>query len=266
MTFASCMSGHTMADTLLKIGVSSCFMYPDMNRPTFGPKTLCFYERDMSRYLTRQNVMTILIPDVNDSLLDMYFSQVDGFVLQGGSDVSPASYNSEMIENGRWPGDKYRDDYELKLTKIAFEKKIPILGICRGMQLLNVYFGGTLYQDIKTQVLESQEHRNALEYDKIKHDVNLTGPCLSEIYPDKKNISVNSIHHQGIDILGKNLTVEARSLEDGIIEAFSYSGENSFVLGVQWHPEFSQTLGNEVANPRNIYDYFLSKVKQNAHN
>lgn len=254
-----------MADKSLKIGVSSCFMYPDMNRPTFGPKTLCFYERDMARYLTKTDIMTVLIPDVEDSLVDMYFAQIDGFVLQGGSDVSPLSYNAALIENGRWPGDKYRDDYEMKLIEKAFKKNIPVLGICRGMQVLNVFFGGSLYQDIGLQVKDALRHRDAQEYDKVKHQVKLTGPCLRRIYDSDEIISVNSVHHQAVQNLGKGLVPEASSVADNITEAFSYQEGNQFALGVQWHPEFSPTLGDQVADPAKIYDFFIDKVKQNAH-
>ena len=87
--------------------------------------------------------------------------------MQGGTDISPNCYDEAGIENNRWPGDPYRDEVELSIIEAAFELKLPTLGICRGFQLLNVYLGGSLYQDLNTQTDISTPHRDAELYDTI---------------------------------------------------------------------------------------------------
>jgi putative glutamine amidotransferase len=248
--------------TMLKIGVTSSIFYPDINRLVFGHKTLCYFERDLARYLSRENVMPILIPDLEDEMLFPFLKQLDAIVLQGGSDIAPETYGATPILDGRWPGDIYRDRYELKILKFARQKKLPVLGICRGFQLLNVFFGGTLYQDIETQVEGSLKHRDAAQYDRINHQVLIKAGHLKNIYPRKKILQVNSVHHQGVEKLGAGLLVEAISKEDGIIEGFSYDKNDEFFLAIQWHPEFSHTLGNLLADPNPIYDYFLEKLSK----
>jgi putative glutamine amidotransferase len=246
---------------MIKLGVTSCFMYPDPERAVFGHKTLTYFEHDMSRFLSRMGVMPILLPDVPWNELEQYLNEMDGFVFQGGADVSPKNYHEELIENGRWPGDFHRDQYELKIMDWAFKKRKPIFAICRGFQLANVYFGGSLYQDLKIQIQTPIEHRNAELYDKIFHDIECPkGSLLADIY-QKKQMTVNSVHHQGIKSLGKNLVIDALSLEDHIIEAFHYKEmQEHFVLAVQWHPEFSHTLKDKVINPEPLMNYFLNFI------
>ena len=249
--------------TMLKIGVSSCFLYPDIHRPYFGPKHLCYLERDMAQYLTRSEVMPILIPDLEEEGLKTFLANLDGFVLQGGSDVCPESYGEEYLNKEKWPGDKYRDDYEFKLIKLALKNKLPIFGICRGFQVLNAYFGGTLVQDINTELETEIEHRNALKYDEIYHNVKLEeGSLLKSIFKTD-SMTVNTVHHQCIKKLGKGLKKEATSSEDNIIEAFSKIDDQNKIIAVQWHPEFGHTLGETVLNQDLLYDEFLKLVKVN---
>ncbi|MGZ3747579.1 MAG: gamma-glutamyl-gamma-aminobutyrate hydrolase family protein [Pseudobdellovibrionaceae bacterium] len=245
---------------MIKLGVSACFMYPDPARVVFGKKTLTYLETDMSRFLSRKNIMPVLLPDVPWEQLETYLQEMDAFVFQGGADISPLSYKETLIENGRWPGDSYRDQYELKIMDWAFKNKKPILGICRGFQLMNVYFGGTLYQDLKLQTKTEIEHRNAELYDQIFHEVECTpGSLLEKIYGQKK-LWVNSVHHQGVKTLGKDLVVDAHCPQDQLIEAFHHKNMNeNLVLAVQWHPEFSHTIQNKVINPEPLLNYFLER-------
>jgi putative glutamine amidotransferase len=237
-------------------------MYPDPNRAVFGHKTLSYFEHDMSRFLSRKGVMPILLPDLPFNELEQYLEQMDGFVFQGGADVSPQSYKEDLIENGRWPGDLHRDQYELQIMDWAFKHKKPVLAICRGFQLMNVYFGGTLYQDLKLQTKTNVEHRNAELYDKIFHDVECTEKSLlTEIY-GKNKFTVNTVHHQGVKTLGKDLVVDALCPEDKLIEAFHYKNmDEHFVLAVQWHPEFSHTIADKVISPEPLYQYFLKRFE-----
>jgi putative glutamine amidotransferase len=248
---------------MIKIGVSSCFMYPDPARAVFGHKTLLYLEKDMSLYLSREGVMPILIPDLPPEALAAFLAELDGFVFQGGADLSPKTYGDTPIENNRWPGDAHRDQYELKIMDYAFKNKKPILAICRGFQVMNVYFGGTLHQDLLIQTKTLVQHRDAETYDRVHHEVALTkNSLLKGLYENAEKLIVNSVHHQGIKTLGKNLTVDAICPTDQLIEAIHYTGiPENFVLGVQWHPEFSHSLKGLVVDPSPIYDYFLKAVK-----
>jgi putative glutamine amidotransferase len=247
---------------MLKLGVTSCFMYPDPARTVFGHKTLTYFEHDMSLFLSRPGVMPILLPDVPWNELEQYLKEMDGFVFQGGADISPKNYQEELIEGGRWPGDHHRDLYELKIMDWAFKNKKPILAICRGFQLANVYFGGSLYQDLKIQTKTQVLHRDAELYDKIFHQIECTPNSLLEKIYSKKSFTVNSVHHQGIKTLGKDLVVDAICPDDKLIEAFHYKNmDEHFVMAVQWHPEFSHTIKDTVIDPQPILNYFLQRLK-----
>ncbi len=246
---------------MIKIGISSCFMYPDKERTVFGPKTLSYIENDMANYLTQKGVLPVLIPNVSDDLLKDIVREMDGFVFQGGTDMAPESYGEKPI--GDWKGDAERDAYELKLFDLAFKSDKPILGICRGLQLMNAYFGGKLYQDTKTQRPEVNVHRDAEQYDHLHHEIRFRpGRLMTRIYPNATKPMVNSIHHQSIKNLGKNLDAIAESTEDGVIEAIEYTkAPSGWISAVQWHPEFSHTLGDKVLDPRPLYNHFLVEVK-----
>lgn len=248
---------------MLKIGISACFLYPDMDRKVFGPKTLSYIENDMATYLARKGILPVLIPNVSDVLLEAIVSEMDGFVFQGGTDLSPQSYGEEPIENGRWIGDPVRDAYELRLMDKAFKSEKPIFGICRGLQLMNVFFGGTLYQDTKTQRPDSNIHRDAEIYDHLHHEIILkNGSFLSEIYKGETLNQVNSIHHQSIKDLGKDLEIVASSAIDNVAEAIEYKKATAGkIFAVQWHPEFSNTLKEVVIDAEILYDHFINQVK-----
>jgi putative glutamine amidotransferase len=248
---------------VIKIGVSACFLYPNPDRDFFSKKTLCYLENDMANYLYRDDVLPILIPNLKENALDIFLSQMDGFVFQGGSDLCPQSYGEDFLNKEKWSGDIFRDRYELKIADYAFKHAKPILGICRGAQLMNVYFGGTLYQDLPTQHTNSSKHRDAIEYDGIFHSIEFTSGILAKLYRNEINPHVNSVHHQGIKTLGKNLVIEAISPQDNLIEAFSYHNmQDNFVLAVQWHPEFSHTIKDKLISADPIYDYFINTVRE----
>lgn len=217
----------------------------------------------MANYLYCEDAIPILIPDLKGSAFDDMLAQMDGFVFQGGADVCPKTYGEIYLNQERWPGDEERDRYELKIMDYAFKNRKPMLGICRGAQLLNVYFGGKLYQDIPTQHHYAIKHRDAIQYDKLHHPIEfIEGKLLAEIYQSETNLNVNSVHHQGIKVLGKDLAIEAVCPDDKMIEAFSYNNINeNFVLGVQWHPEFSHTIKDHVISAEPLYNYFLSAVQ-----
>jgi len=248
---------------MIKLGISACFFYPDLKRSTFGPKTLNYLENDMACYVTRDGIIPVLIPMLDSEIARVRLCQsLDALVLQGGSDLSPCSYGADYLDQSRWPGDKVRDQYELSLVDHFFQAGKPILGICRGAQLLNVYFGGTLWQDISMQCATSVVHRDPAAYDHNCHPIVFEkGGFLERVYQECKQPYVNSVHHQSINALGADLRVEARSLEDDIIEAFRHANfENQFVLGIQWHPEFSPTLENKVIDADLLMNQFIARI------
>jgi len=248
---------------MIKIGVSAAFLYPDPKRASHNAKTLTYLERDMSRFLSRKGIMPILIPDIEGENFHEYLNEMDGFVFQGGADIAPSSYGEEPILDGKWTGDPHRDAYELRIMDYAVKNNKPVLAICRGFQLMNVYFGGTLYQDIQTQKADALKHRDAEIYDRIKHEVVFTkGELLDRMFQGEEHPHVNSVHHQGVKDLGKDLKILAVCKADNIIEAFTYTkAPAGKIMGVQWHPEFFHTIKDQLIDADKVYMHFLSFIK-----
>ncbi len=160
--------------------------------------------------------------------------RIDGLLLTGGHDVDPALFGEEP-EEGLGEITPERDVLEMSLTRAALDMDMPILAICRGIQVLNVAAGGTLYQDIRRQVPGAKKHRQDAPRWYPTHEVRLRDGTRIASAACASSIRVNSFHHQAVRELGENMlmTGEAR---DGIIEAIE-SAVHRFVVGVQWHPE-----------------------------
>ncbi len=216
----------------------------------------------MMSYLAKPGVIPILLPDVSDEILFPILQQLDGLILQGGVDLAPQTYKETPI--GKWKGDAYRDNYELNILDRVIKQEKPVLGICRGCQLMNVYFGGTLHQDTLTQKPDALTHRDADKYDTIFHDIQFSsGKILDKIYPQISSPKVNSVHHQSIKDLGNDLEVLARSPQDNIVEAIGYTkAPEGKVMGVQWHPEFSKSLHDVVIDSDLLYQQFLDQCRR----
>lgn len=184
---------------------------------------------------------------------------MDGLVLQGGADVSPLSYGEQPLRP-EWSGDRVRDLYEIELVWEFLIQGKPVLGICRGAQLINVARGGTLFQDITEQYPDAGQHRDPELYDGFNHDIEIVpGSHLASLYLGRSVCRVNSIHHQAIDKLGKDLAIEARACEDGVVEAIRWLG-NGYMCGCQWHPEF-QAGYPELLDGGPIISDFLAAAK-----
>jgi len=220
----------------------------------------------MAKYLANEEVLPILVPDLENPDLGAFLSHMDGFVFQGGTDIAPETYGETPHHSGKWHGDTYRDQYELRILDYAIKHAKPVLGICRGFQLINVYFGGTLLQDIDTFHHDSIRHRDAEMYDQLAHSVEfVNGKLLDQLHPDQSQNVVNSVHHQGVKALGKDLEVLAYCNEDSIIEALHWTGsEAGKVLGVQWHPEFFKHFDGELIDGEVIYHHFLDFCRSKA--
>lgn len=229
----------------LKIGVSACFLHPDPQRAAFGLKTLQYFEQSMAHWIMGGGAMPVLVPSPDgdtargDVALTDYAQWLDGLVMHGGVDVWPGSYGEAPLRP-EWTGDRIRDAYEIALVKAFVAAGKPVFGICRGLQLINVAYGGTLYQDINHQVPGTRVHRDALTYDHNFHQLNIEPQSrLSELLASASSYKINSVHHQGIKDLAAGFVIEARCAEDGVIEAIRRSDPaGPWVAAVQWHPEF----------------------------
>jgi putative glutamine amidotransferase len=224
-----------------RIGLSANFFHSDPTRPVFKGKTLLYVEQSMSHWVGSGGALTYLVPTVPESgasITDLV-TDLDGLVLQGGADVCPRTYGEEPMRP-EWEGDEVRDRYEIELIHRFREAGKPVLGICRGAQIVNVAFGGTLYQDISTQVDTELEHRDWEPYDENRHDVELVeGTRLADLFPGLRTATINSVHHQSVRDVGDDLVVEARSMTDGVVEALRLDDrDGSYVAAVQWHPEW----------------------------
>jgi putative glutamine amidotransferase len=178
----------------------------------------------------------VCIPTVKDRVdYGHYMEILDGIIFTGGVDINPSCYGEEPLREINGIASS-KDEYELGLFQKAYDKRMPIFGICRGNQLINVALGGSLYQDINKQLPDSFGHYpKETPEDELYHSVELVeGSRLHEVMGANK-LMVNSFHHQAIKDLGRNLTVTAVS-KDNIIEAVE-STEDRYLLGVQWHPE-----------------------------
>ena len=185
----------------------------------------------------RAGGLTLMIPpdpqleEDPDEVLDL----IDGLILAGGNDIDPACY-----EAPRHPETKVivpeRDRVELVLARRAVERDLPVLGICRGMQLLNVAFGGTLLQHLPDEVGHGAHRLSPGTFDGTEHDVQLQPDSLAARAAGEELHSTNSHHHQGLDRIGDGFVVTGRSTLDELPEAIE-NPSKQFVLGVQWHPE-----------------------------
>lgn len=190
--------------------------------------------------------------------LELILNQVDGLILTGGTDIHPAFHGKDSAVSQCGTIDKYRDSLELALVEQSFQRKIPTLGGCRGMQLLNVAKGGSLIIDIPSEIgstLHQQEEGDA------RHMV-YCHPWLAKIL-DRDSAEVNSNHHQAIDQLADGFVVMAYA-KDSIIESFYWEDKNShpFLLGVQWHPERMDREDPMAANVARAFIKNLAVPKQ----
>ena len=256
----------------LLIGVSARIYYPGSAGMPLGgvwTKTLHYLEQSVAHWVLSGGAMAVMVPAVdadsivkrNDLDLHDYAAALDGLVLQGGNDVAPESYGEAPLHDD-WHGDRVRDRYEMELIRAFVAAGKPVFGICRGLQLLNVTYGGTLLQDIPTQRPEALDHRMPGKYEHHHHTVEFVpGTHLASLFPDVPRATTNSIHHQGIKDLAPDFVVEARCPEDGMIEAVRRRGPG-FVAGVQWHPEFHDPTDPVTLDDTPILHDFLTAARQ----
>ena len=249
---------HTLHRSLLLLALSaglalslaSCGT-PTDRRPLIGiscshPTNASMVSMNYSESVILAGGRPILLPVTGDSLiLSSLLDLLDGLILSGGGDLNPAYYGEEPVEEAGEP-DSLRDVYDMLLIGMAAERRLPMLGICRGEQLINVYFGGSLYQDLPTQYPDTTIRHNQDEPSSVAtHTVNVLPGSFLHQATGRTTLQTNTHHHQAVRRLGSGLRATAWAA-DSLVEAFE-SADGRPIYAVQFHPEALTAAGDEVA-------------------
>jgi putative glutamine amidotransferase len=234
------------------IGITCDFAAGD--RPPFeGEEPTIYLRTRYVRAIETQGGVPLLLPIPSGrpairNLLD----RIDGLLITGsGPDIDPALYGEAPRHSFRIMRPE-RAGFELILVRSAVRRGVPTLGICGGMQMLNVAFGGTLIQDIAAEVAHPIEHRQKEEGEELTHRVRIERQSLLFNILKKQSVQTNSFHHQAVRDVAPGYRISARS-EDGIVEGIERP-DSPFVLGVQWHPEYLYPHQEET---RRLFKAFL---------
>jgi putative glutamine amidotransferase len=211
--------------------------------------------------IQRAGGLALMIPpdDRLEQSPDEALDVIDGLILAGGDDIDPASYGAERHAQTKHTVPE-RDRAELALARRAIERDMPLLGVCRGMQLMNIAFGGTLSQHLPEQVGHERHRPNPGSFEGSDHDVRLTEGSLAAVAAGETIHNTKSHHHQGLEAIGEPFEVTGISMIDDVPEAIE-APDRRFVLGVQWHPEAdeeSRVIGALVEQARAYRDTRVS--------
>lgn len=198
----------------------------------------------------------LILPPMPPEELGPVLDAVRGVVLTGGEDVDPVRYGAERHAEVDAVHAK-RDACELAVVRSARKRGLPTLAICRGIQVVNVALGGTLVQDIPSQRPSDIDHDQSKERERRVHDISVERDSKLSLALDSLTLRVNSSHHQALDRVADGLRVTARS-PDGIIEGVEWSGDDWWMLGVQWHPE--ELIGDAKPWDRGLFKAFATRV------
>lgn len=224
------------------IGVTTCF---DSNTGRF------FVSRAYIKAIYKNGGIPIILCPIHKAEMPFVLGKINGLLLTGGGDINPLIAGEQPCKNiGEIS--TLRDNFELSLTHLALRKNLPILGICRGMQIMAMSAGGTIVQDIKSPICHMQKSPRYVK----THTVDIKKNSQLFYICNKKVIAVNSFHHQSVLTCGKNFRPCAFS-EDGIIEAME-NKRHSFAMGIQWHPE---NLYKTSQCQNNIFSAFISEAE-----
>jgi putative glutamine amidotransferase len=213
----------------------------------------------------KNNIMIFILPYSYEKI-QQYCYKIDGLLITGGDDVDPKFYNEEILFDNL-KTNTTRFEFELKFIKHFLKTKKPILGICAGMQSINVALEGSLYQDIEKQIPESKikhvdltnvsDKSNSINFAGHSHGIKIIENTLTYDIFQNSEISINSLHHQSIKKLGKDL-IATSFAEDGVIESIEIDQKNHpFCVGVQWHPEL---LDKSEASSKALFTKFISSL------
>lgn len=222
---------------------------PQMGTDLFRKYMKSKYTKSLER--AGAAVRWIELDDVENAVKEVM--KCDGLLLPGGADIDPKLYGQTPSEKCGKPNEK-RDMAEPKIFEAFLSTGKPVLGICRGIQLINVCMGGTLLQDIKEE--QKYNHADFFSRARSAHPVTISEDSLLYEIFDSVSENVNSLHHQAVDKVGKGLKVTAKS-EDGYIEALELEG-HPFCVAVQWHPEH---MSKKSMQQRKLFSAFVSKCE-----
>ena len=209
--------------------------------------------------ISSAGAIPVLIPYTSDPENDhFYLSLCDGFLFCGGDDITPLLYKEELLTN-EGSSDWEIDVFHLRLMQLVLDSRLPVLGICRGMQVMNLALGGTLYQDLSLRNNFTLNHmqisRNRSD---ISHSVSLTSDSLlCDFFPEF--FYVNSFHHQCIKTPGSNIRILATA-SDGVVEAIEYTC-SKFAVGVQWHPECMYQGSSDM---QKLFSFFIENAARSS--
>lgn len=217
-----------------------------------------YVNNDYVQTVANCNAIPYILPIIqNEKLIRKQLENINGLILSGGHDPNPLIFGEELHKTC---GDIFprRDSYDIMLFKIAKELKIPILGICRGAQIINICEGGSLYQDLSlnnnSYIKHNQQHLSNVP----THTININKDTILYKIFGKEEIMVNSFHHQALKKIASDYKISATA-KDGVIEAIENNGEH-FILGVQFHPEM---LFNDFDIIKKLFFYFINETKKN---
>jgi putative glutamine amidotransferase len=203
-----------------------------------------YVHHDYHRTVAANGGIPIVLPYYTKELALETLSLCDGIIISGGEDVDPLAYNQDPHPKLGFTIPE-RDWVEFEIVRFAISHNIPLLAVCRGLQVLNVALGGTLIQDIPSQIKNTVQHSQVVNRSRDTHWINVVQD--SQLYKifGADRVRVNSLHHQAIDKVAEDLRVVALA-EDGIVEAVEYIHPRSFILGVQWHPESMSSTNSQM--------------------
>ncbi len=229
--------------------------YPRVVETPFGPTLLQTTTRFNVSAVERAGGAVVILPVTDAARLRDVLGMVHGVLLPGGGDVQPSLYGATPMDCTRDVNPE-RDAFEVSLFDDAMATGLPVLGICRGMQLMNVALGGTLFQDVSAAT--GQFHYNPAQWRERSHRVKVEPRSRLAGAVGVTELDVNSIHRQGIDRLATGLRAVAWA-EDGSIEGVESDGP-PVLLGVQWHPEVLEDLPEQ----RGVFDAFVEEARRYA--
>lgn len=231
-------------------------LYDGGTKPLIGVSVSNSMKATCTRAIELAGGVPVIIPETSDgNLISRTLDMLDGLMMSGGADVNPGYYGEEILDEcGRI--DDIRDTYELILLKKAIDRNIPIFGVCRGLQIINVAMGGTLYQDIPSQKPSEVIHRQEEDGMVPSHEVDIISDTELQKILGTDRLAVNSFHHQGIKDVAPGLRISAYST-DSIPEAIEAYPVKS-ILAVQWHPEINASRGDSTS--QKLFEHFVRKA------
>lgn len=239
------------------VGISSGLILDESGR--FDDYWKVAVNEDYVTAVIKAGGIPLVIPTVdNPEIIKEHLKLVDAVIISGGNDINPVEYNEEhLAKNGR-PQLK-RDIFDKNLIKIATEMKLPTLGICRGMQFLNVAFGGSLYQDLSYKGGVTLKHDQYNHSDLGTHKISITKGSLLGNILGKEEAWINSFHHQGVKQVAEPLVATSYSTDE-VVESVELKNPTHFFLGVQWHPEMMASKNN--TEMLKIFEALIASAKK----